>query len=67
MNNTSTTLHVEGMGSDHCAGVVKKVIESFESVESAQTSFANQEATITFKGEDTSELDAIQEIGRAHV
>ena len=61
MNNTSTTLHVEGMGSDHCAGVVKKVIESFESVERAQTSFANQEATITFKGEDTSELDAIQE------
>lgn len=52
------TFHVGGMGSDHCAGVVKKVIESFDSVQEVQTSFANQEATITFK-EDAAELDAI--------
>ncbi|PIR49302.1 copper-translocating P-type ATPase [Candidatus Peregrinibacteria bacterium CG10_big_fil_rev_8_21_14_0_10_54_7] len=46
------TLTVNGMGSDHCAGVVKKVIESFGSVQEAQTSFANREATITFKNND---------------
>lgn len=52
------SFHVGGMGSDHCAGVVKKVAESFKSVQEVQTSFANQEATITFK-ENDSELDAI--------
>jgi len=52
-------LHVGGMGSDHCAGIVKKVIESFESVDKAETSFANKEAKITFKGGNSSELDAI--------
>ena len=52
-------LHVEGMGSDHCAGIVKKVIESYESVEKAETSFANKEAVITFKGSDSTELDDI--------
>lgn len=47
------------MGSDHCAGIVRKVINSFESVESAETSFANREATVSFKGTDKAELDAI--------
>ncbi|PIP65721.1 copper-translocating P-type ATPase [Candidatus Peregrinibacteria bacterium CG10_big_fil_rev_8_21_14_0_10_49_16] len=53
------TLLVSGMGSDHCAGVVKRVIESFESVQEAQTSFANREAVITFKGDEPSELEVI--------
>jgi Cu+-exporting ATPase len=61
MVNGSLKLHVGGMGSDHCAGIVKRVVESFDSVESVDTSFANQEATITFKGGDASELDAILE------
>jgi len=52
-------LHVGGMGSDHCAGIVKKVIESFESVEHAETSFANKEATITFKKTGAQEIDPI--------
>ncbi|PIR53031.1 copper-translocating P-type ATPase [Candidatus Peregrinibacteria bacterium CG10_big_fil_rev_8_21_14_0_10_49_10] len=52
-------LHVEGMGSDHCAGVVKKVIASFDSVEHVETSFANKEARIVFKHGDSSALDAI--------
>ena len=55
----SISLNVGGMGSDHCAGVVKKVIESFESVQEAQTSFANKEAVITFKSDGVSEVDAI--------
>jgi len=52
-------LIVSGMGSDHCAGIVKKVINSFESVQDAETSFANQEAIITFKEEQTPEIDEI--------
>jgi len=52
------TLTVNGMGSDHCAGVVKKVIESFGSVQEAQTSFANREATIIFRNDDA-ELNEI--------
>jgi len=54
-------IHVNGMGSDHCAGIVKKVIASFDSVADVQTSFSNQEAMITFKNNDASELDAILE------
>jgi len=53
------TLHVDGMGSEHCAGVVKKVIESSDSVQEVQTSFANQEAIITFKSDTTPEVDEI--------
>jgi P-type Cu+ transporter len=49
------------MGSDHCAGVVKKVIESFDFVQEAQTSFANQEAVIVFKEGEPSQLNAIME------
>lgn len=55
----TVTLHVEGMGSDHCAGVVKRVVASFESVEHVETSFANKEAVITFKNGNSSELEAI--------
>lgn len=56
--NKPITLHVNGMGSDHCAGIVKRVIQSFDSVASVETSFANQEASIVFKDTDT-DLDAI--------
>ncbi|PJA68095.1 copper-translocating P-type ATPase [Candidatus Peregrinibacteria bacterium CG_4_9_14_3_um_filter_49_12] len=52
-------LRVKGMGSDHCAGVVKRVVQSFASVESVETSFANQEAIIVFTHGNTAELDAI--------
>lgn len=55
----SILLHVEGMGSDHCAGVVKRVVQSFNSVEEIKTSFANKEAKIVFKDGDANELDAI--------
>lgn len=63
----SVRLHIEGMGSDHCAGVVKKVIESFETVEKVETSFANKEAHIVFKPGATEStgkiLDAIRKSG----
>ncbi|PIR53795.1 copper-translocating P-type ATPase [Candidatus Peregrinibacteria bacterium CG10_big_fil_rev_8_21_14_0_10_42_8] len=59
MVNKTFKLHVGGMGSDHCAGIVQRVIQSFDSVESVETSFANQEATIIFKNGDAIELDAI--------
>lgn len=66
VNSGVVKLYVGGMGSDHCAGIVKKVIESYDSVEKAETSFANKEAIITFKGSDTTELvDIMQGISYA--
>ena len=56
--DTTAALKVQGMGSDHCAGIVKKVIESFDSVKEAKTSFANMEALIIFK-EDSKDLNSI--------
>ncbi|MBU0767398.1 heavy-metal-associated domain-containing protein [Patescibacteria group bacterium] len=58
-SNNKFTLHIGGMGSDHCAGIVKKVIESFDSVLEVQTSFANQEAKIAFNDDTTPEIDEI--------
>jgi Cu+-exporting ATPase len=39
---------VIGMGSDHCAGVVKKALESLDGVTNVKTSFANGSATFTY-------------------
>ncbi|MBU2213032.1 heavy metal translocating P-type ATPase, partial [Patescibacteria group bacterium] len=58
-DNGVVKLNVGGMGSDHCAVIVKKVIESFESVKHAETSFANKEAVITFKETESKEIDPI--------
>ena len=63
--NNRITLTVNGMGSDHCAGVVKKVIESFGSVQEAQTSFANREATIVFRHNDAELGDILKAIQNA--
>ena len=59
MSAPTVTLRIEGMGSDHCAGIVRRVVESFASVARVETSFANREAVIAFKGGDTGELPAI--------
>ena len=59
MDNSRITLRVQGMCSDHCALTVRKIILSHPSVDSADTSFANEEAVIVFKNNDQSDLDAI--------
>ena len=39
---------VIGMGSDHCAGVVKKAVERLEGVKTVETNFANAFAKVSF-------------------
>ena len=39
---------VIGMGSDHCAGVVQKALESLPGVSNVQTSYANGSATFSY-------------------
>lgn len=39
---------VIGMGSDHCAGVVQKALESFSGVSDIKTSYANGSATFSY-------------------
>ncbi|MBA2779573.1 heavy metal translocating P-type ATPase [Billgrantia kenyensis] len=47
-------LNVPGMGSDHCAGIVRKTIERLEGVEAVQTNVASHRVTVTLgsKGPD---------------
>lgn len=52
------TVHVGGMCSDHCARTVEKIIRENPNVENAQTSYATEEAKITFRGENPDGLDA---------
>jgi len=47
-NLAKICVKVVGMGSNHCAGVVKKVLLDLDGVVSATTSFANQKAEIEF-------------------
>ncbi|MDT8316540.1 MAG: heavy metal translocating P-type ATPase [bacterium] len=44
-------LKVIGMGSDHCAGVVKKALERLEGVKDVETNFANSYARLTYTEE----------------
>ncbi len=44
-------LKVIGMGSDHCAGVVKKALERLDGVKEVETNFANSYARLTYAKE----------------
>lgn len=48
---------VMGMGSDHCAGVVKKAVEQLEGVKEVETSFSNSYARVSY---DEGELSTRQ-------
>ena len=51
---------VLGMGSDHCAGVVKKTVEKLEGVKEVETNFPNSYARVSY---DESKLSTRQIIG----
>ena len=51
---------VIGMGSDHCAGVVKKAVEKLEGVKEVETNFPNSYARVSY---DESKLSTRQIIG----
>jgi len=44
----SVEFKVIGMGSDHCAGVVKKAVERLEGVKAVETNFPNSYAHVSF-------------------
>ena len=43
------TLTVPGMGSDHCAGIVRKTLERLDGVGVIQTNIANHHVSVTIK------------------
>ncbi len=43
------TLTVPGMGSDHCAGIVRKTLERLEGVRELQTNVANHRVSVTIE------------------
>ena len=51
---------VLGMGSDHCAGVVKKTVEKLDGVKEVETNFPNSYARVSY---DESKLSTRQIIG----
>ncbi len=59
------TIQVLGMNSDHCAGVVKKVLLDLDGVQSAETSFANQKAEIEYDAAQIAPAKMKQEIDGA--
>ncbi|MEL7968165.1 copper ion binding protein [Vreelandella neptunia] len=52
MRDTATrmiTLTVPGMGSDHCAGIVRKTLERLDGVGDIQTNIANHHVSVTIE------------------
>lgn len=47
-NHRSVTLVVPGMGSDHCAGIVRESIERLHGIESIRTSISSHKAKVAF-------------------
>ncbi|NDL69139.1 heavy metal translocating P-type ATPase [Vreelandella alkaliphila] len=57
------TLTVPGMGSDHCAGIVRKTLERLDGVDKIQINIANHHVSITIEagGPDSSALKSAVE------
>ncbi|MFU8835932.1 MAG: heavy-metal-associated domain-containing protein, partial [Roseovarius sp.] len=47
-NEASATLTIPGMGSDHCAGIVRTSLERLEGVQEIRTSIAAHRARVTY-------------------
>lgn len=56
---------VIGMGSDHCAGVVKKAVESLEGVKDVETNYPNSYAIVTYDESRLSTRHIIRAISAA--
>ena len=55
-DQSTATLTIPGMGSDHCAGIVRTSLERLEGVQDIQTSIAAHRARVTY---DTGHLKPI--------
>ena len=59
LTHRSVTLIVPGMGSDHCAGIVRESIERLGGIEEIRTNIANHQVTVKRSGESPS-LEALK-------
>ena len=68
-NDSSThrtvTLVVPGMGSDHCAGIVRESIERLEGMESISTSISSHKAKVAFDPESVDPKDIRRAVEKA--
>ncbi len=46
MSNSELRLTVPGMGSDHCAGIIRSTLEQLDGIETIQTNIANHHVTV---------------------
>ncbi|NIS71301.1 MAG: copper ion binding protein, partial [Proteobacteria bacterium] len=61
----SVEFKVIGMGSDHCAGVVKKAVEKLEGVKEVETNFPNSYARVSYDESKLSTRQIIRAISAA--
>lgn len=48
---TNKTFKVEGMGSEHCAGIVKNAVEKLDGIDKVETDFTNSSAIVEYQPE----------------
>ncbi len=65
MNTRKFTINVSDMGSDHCAGIVRKSLERLEGIEKVETNSARKRVTVTAADESLSADTLRQAIERA--
>jgi Cu+-exporting ATPase len=61
----TATLTIPGMGSDHCAGIVRTSLERLEGVQDIQTSIAAHRARVTFDADSLTPADLKAAVERA--
>lgn len=59
-NAKTITLTVPGMGSDHCAGIVRQTLERLDGVDAIQTNIASHRVSVT-AGQDGPDGDALRQ------
>jgi len=64
-NHRSVTLVVPGMGSDHCAGIVRESIERLDGIESISTSISSHKARVAFDPDSVEREDIRQAVEKA--
>ncbi len=64
-NHRSVTLVVPGMGSDHCAGIVRESIERLDGIESISTSISSHKAKIAFDPDSVGRDDIRKAVEKA--
>lgn len=65
MKQKEATFTVPGMGSDHCAGIIKQSLRRRPGVENVETSLGRHRVTVRFDSSESSEADLRKTIEKA--